>query len=793
MAGALRLQAAMTRMLALLAAVAGLAVAAPAAVAAPQPIDINKLPYQPVGHFKPGDPIPPDAGTMCDEVLKPLMNGKLFNPSGVWNSFDTNVFETICLPFRNQDDVSASDPWGNGGGESRHGYCAGADRTDPLDPGKCPNHQLEFIDYYKATMMEVLKDFSPTYHEYTFEHSEGVGRNPAIVVAGSDHPDQNIIIGSHYDQTTTGPASTWDSAEGHAEMIRIAKLMADYWKATGTRPSATVKFVPMDAEEDGLLGSAAYVDQVIPPDQESKVRSYWNADPCAGGYPARRYGNPADVVPINVQIGDSEDPRVVAFNEAAPKIVEDTFDHLDDRIESYPDKPERFVSTAEGGPTGGDIGKHVFVTKENPVLFGSDWRNFIALDIPFFNPSPKVTGPSQGFDEPSLLTLQGNTPDALVGFHTPIDNLQTMSRYTGQSPAGDRWPEAWMKGMEMCSHMLAYGMLQPTQGGAAPAGDEVVAYYEALPNEAEKGKFVTFDAGGSHQYANPTTRELVPESQLQFKWNYGDGRVAYGKIVKHAYRQTGAFESTLTVTNRKTGKSATMSVPIVVEDGTGTDQDPPGQDVDTVPDDGSVVACSSSNGFVKLSVKPAGRGLRFDLQRNTAQPAKIAVYRASNGRKALAPKKVASFQVNESFTWKGKKGLTKGDYFVQVETVQTNGQLDRRSFAFKRTGSKFKRAKPFARNDSCQLISLFRLGAPVFGGKRPLRIGFALTQPGKVTVKVLRGSKTVKTLRRNVTKANRAVRMTLKPGGLRRGEYKIRITAQSGSGKQTSTLFARKL
>ena len=35
-------------------------------------------------------------------------------------------------------------------------------------------------------------------------------------------------------------------------------------------------------------------------DRENKVRSYWNADPCAGGYPARRYGNPADVVPINI-------------------------------------------------------------------------------------------------------------------------------------------------------------------------------------------------------------------------------------------------------------------------------------------------------------------------------------------------------------------------------------------------------------------------------------------------------------------------------------------------------------
>ena len=53
-----------------------------------------------------------------------------------------------------------------------------------------------------------------------------------------------------------------------------------------------------------------------------------------------------------------------------------------------------FVSTAEGLPgIGGDIGKHISIIKEHPVLFGSDWSNFIAVNIPIFNPSPKITGP----------------------------------------------------------------------------------------------------------------------------------------------------------------------------------------------------------------------------------------------------------------------------------------------------------------------------------------------------------------------------------------------------------------
>jgi hypothetical protein len=787
----------MTRTLALLTVLAGLALGgAPAAMgAAPQPpLDITKLPYQPIGHFKPGEAIPPDVSTACEQVAKPLMNGKIFNPSGTWNAFDTNVFETLCLPFRNQDDTSIDDPWGNGGnGETRHGYCAGANPQDPMDPGVCPNHQLEFIDYYKATMLEILKDFAPAFHQYDFEHPEGTGRNPAVVVAGADNPEESIIIGSHYDQTTTGPASTWDSQEGHAEMIRVAKLMVDYWKATGTRPSATIKFMPMDGEEDGTLGSAAYVSDHIVPEQESKVRGYWNADPCAGGYPARRYGNPSDMVPINVQIGDSTDARVVKFNEGARKIVEDVFDHLDDKITSYPDQPEVFVSTAEGLPgAGGDVDRHVFVTKEHPVLFSSDWRNFIAVNIPFFNPSPKVTGPSNGAD-PSPLTLQGNTPDAVVGFHTPIDNLQTMSRYTGQSPLGDQWPEAWIKGMEMCSHMLAYGMLQPHQGGAQTASTDVVAYYEATPNEAERGRFVTFDGGGSHQYADVASRALVPDAQLQFKWQYGDGRTAFGKVVKHAYRETGTYTSKLTVTNRQTGRSATMSIPVVVEDGTGADVDPNSQDSDNVPAQGSVVACKSSAGFTKLTVTPAGNGLRFDFARAGGDQVKISVFRASDGRRAGAAKRVAAFSVTEPFTWKPKGKLAKGDYYAVVSVVQPNNQLDRRTVALQRAGAKFKLRKPFTRTDSCDLISLYRLSSPAFGGRRALGIAFVLTQPGSVTVRVVRGKRTVRTIRTKIGSANRSTVLRLPARGLRKGDYAVRITAVAGSARQTATLHTRKL
>src|SRR5687768_7780718 len=125
--------------------------AAPAAMAThPQPaFDNSKIAYDPVGHFKAGETIPPDYGKSCDEVT-PLLKDGVFNPSGKFHAHDNSIYEVFCLPFRNQDDKSDADPMGNGG-EPRHGYCGGAppvgDITSAEGAGTCPNHQLEYIKH----------------------------------------------------------------------------------------------------------------------------------------------------------------------------------------------------------------------------------------------------------------------------------------------------------------------------------------------------------------------------------------------------------------------------------------------------------------------------------------------------------------------------------------------------------------------------------------------------------------------------------------------------------------------
>lgn len=548
----------------------------------PDPVVMKDL-YKPEGHFKAGSriPAPNDFSVFEDE-----MEGLRFNPSGEYNAFDTNVFETLALPYRAAGDESADDPYGNGG-DPRHGYCApdpDDDRPGDLTPvaGHCPNHQLEYSRYFEATMRDILADFGVAIRRYRFWNPGGgnteSGRaiNTAAVVPGADHPEDTVIVSGHYDQTNEGPASVWDSAEGHAEVIRMAKIMSDYWRRTGTRPSATIKFVPWDAEESGTLGSADYVANNIVPGEELKVRGYWNVDPCAGGYPAYRFGNPADRVDLGIQIAkladapidpeNENDPvklRIEAFNERAPQLVEEVFEYLDDELQVAPGvKRPIFVAPSEATDLApSDIGNDVLIGDSKPFLFSSDWANFIAVGVPFFNPGPEITGPSDEFpdDGPS----GAGNPDALAILHTPNDNHVTLNKYTSADPSGQFFSEGWMKGMEMCAHLLSWGMLQPDQAGAQPIDGGVVAYYEALPNEVESGQAVSFDAAGTYQYI-AGSRTFVPASRLQYRWDFGDGsKPAKGPVARHTYSQPGRYVSRLTVFGRD-DRSDTMTVPITV-------------------------------------------------------------------------------------------------------------------------------------------------------------------------------------------------------------------------------------
>jgi hypothetical protein len=74
--------------------------------------------------------------------------------------------------------------------------------------------------------------------------------NVIAELRGTEHPDEVVVVGAHYDAYYSGAD---DNSSGVAAMLEMARL------AAGKRFARTVRFVGFDLEELGLVGSTRYV------------------------------------------------------------------------------------------------------------------------------------------------------------------------------------------------------------------------------------------------------------------------------------------------------------------------------------------------------------------------------------------------------------------------------------------------------------------------------------------------------------------------------------------------------
>ena len=524
--------------------------------AAPGPSSIKHMPYRPTPAIE-AIPATPDPAA----IPKP-------NPLGNYNAYDLNAYQVIHFPRRQPGDPEAnSEP----GGSPEHGTCP---------PATCDNHEREFVRYWRNLMKPLMKPFGGSVHTYQFRspgssafQAAGDTQNLMATIPGAVYPERSVIVSGHYDMTDSGPASAWDSSEGHATVFRIAKIMTDYWKKTGTRPKVSVKFTAWGAEEAGTYGSQAYIRDNLLNFPGLKVNGYFNLDPCAGAYPAYYRGNGVDRTPMVMQLGDPDNQLTPAkkkafasFNTQARKIVGDVMNHLDDKLNDVPQAPEIFVSKEEAAAAGvPEQEKEIVTALGGLAAFSSDYANFEAIGIPILNLFPDYFGPHAD-GEPGR-------QDGLAILHTKNDNLKTLNGLTGVDQTGLTPSEGWYKGLEFCAHMHGWFMLQSNMGGAVARNKAPVAYFEPLRPKSTRnagtqdplvaGTPITFDAHGSYAFSRPRTLRKVPTRKLRFKWSFGDGTRGKGIKVRHAYKRPGAYVATLTVT-RPGGKRDRMKVLIDV-------------------------------------------------------------------------------------------------------------------------------------------------------------------------------------------------------------------------------------
>lgn len=80
--------------------------------------------------------------------------------------------------------------------------------------------------------------------------------NVIAEIPGTEKPDEMVIVGGHID-SWDGATGATDNGAGCATTFEAARILV----ASGIKPKRTIRFMLWSGEEQGLLGSLAYVDQ----------------------------------------------------------------------------------------------------------------------------------------------------------------------------------------------------------------------------------------------------------------------------------------------------------------------------------------------------------------------------------------------------------------------------------------------------------------------------------------------------------------------------------------------------
>jgi hypothetical protein len=207
--------------------------------------------------------------------------------------------------------------------------------------------------------------------------------------------------------------------------------------------------------------------------------------------------------------------------------------------------------------------------------------------------------------------------------------------------------------------------------------------------------------------------------------------------------------------------------------------------------------CVDNAGFVSVSAHAAGRrGVALSFTRRARLPVRIDVFRVSQGRRVIRERRVARFDgVTRSVVWKGR-GAGPGVYFARFTMLKDGRRYDSRRIVLARAASgRFSRRPDHFRRAECGLLGKFKLERPVFGGVSRTRLSAAyrLNARARVTITVSRGRTVVKRFATAERAAGRTFRITLPAKGLARGDYAVRLLAQSGEDQVSATLTARRL
>jgi hypothetical protein len=154
-----------------------------------------------------------------------------------------------------------------------------------FDPKKAvPTVVLRNDDY--GRIARIMADGTPVKLEFNIVNKwypEGkTSYNTVAEIPGTDKKDEVVMLGGHLDSWHSATGAT-DNAIGAAVMMEAARIL----QAIGVKPRRTIRVALWSGEEQGLLGSQAYVKQHFgtfeePKPEFAKLVGYLNVDSGTG-------------------------------------------------------------------------------------------------------------------------------------------------------------------------------------------------------------------------------------------------------------------------------------------------------------------------------------------------------------------------------------------------------------------------------------------------------------------------------------------------------------------------------
>ena len=147
-----------------------------------------------------------------------------------------------------------------------------------------PTVVLRSEDYGRIS--RILADGTPVELEFTIVNrtypNGGTAYNAIAEIPGTDRRNEVVMVGGHLDSWHAATGAT-DNAIGCATMMEAARIL----EALGVQPRRTIRVALWSGEEEGLLGSKAYVEQHFgshesPRPEFSTLAAYLNIDSGTG-------------------------------------------------------------------------------------------------------------------------------------------------------------------------------------------------------------------------------------------------------------------------------------------------------------------------------------------------------------------------------------------------------------------------------------------------------------------------------------------------------------------------------